>query len=307
MRRWAHRVGLMVGFLLGGTAAGAPDSAPASVAVRSAPVTAPTPPALMLAGRYTPGIHLADYWVSEKLDGVRGHWTGTQLVTRGGLPLAVPTWFTSGWPNVPMDGELWAGRGRFAQAVSTVRRETPDDDGWRQLRFMVFDLPGHGGPFDERVAAMQKLTEGLAQPWVQAVLQQRVANEKALMVLLRQTEREGGEGLMLHRGAAFYQAGRSDDILKMKTHDDAEAQVVGWVAGKGKYEGLVGALLVQTPQGQRFKLGSGLNDRQRREPPPPGVWVTYRYRGFNASGLPRFATFLRVREDADLNAPPPAR
>ncbi len=68
----------------------------------------------------------------------------------------------------------------------------------------------------------------------------------------------------------------------------------------------MGALLVQTPQGTRFKLGSGLSDAMRRDPPAPGTWVTYRYRGFNDSGVPRFATFLRVREDMALNGPPPA-
>lgn len=126
-----------------------------------------------------------------------------------------------------------------------------------------------------------------------------------MLALLRQTEADGGEGLMLHRGAALYQPGRSNDILKLKTHEDAEAQVLGFEPGKGKYQGLVGALLVQTPQGLRFKLGSGLSDAQRRHPPPVGSWVSYRYRGLNNSGVPRFATFLRVREDVALNGPPP--
>lgn len=274
------------------------------VCVKGLAQTPATPPALMLAGTFKAGTHLPNYWVSEKLDGVRGHWTGSQLITRGGLPVATPAWFTAGWPTVAMDGELWAGRGRFSETVSTVRRETPDDDAWRYIRFMVFDLPYHPGSFDERVVAMASLP---TTPWLQVVPQQRVGTEKALMALLRQTESQGGEGLMLHLGAALYQAGRTNDILKLKSHDDAEAEVVGWVPGKGKYEGVVGALVVQTPQGQRFKLGSGLSEAHRRDPPPPGVWVTYRYRGLNASGVPRFATFLRVREDMALNGPPAQR
>jgi len=269
----------------------------------SAAQTPTAPPALMLAGSFKTGIHLPDYWVSEKLDGVRGHWTGSQLLTRGGQTIAAPAWFTAGWPAFAMDGELWAGRGRFSDAVSTVRRESPDDAAWQDIRFMVFDLPAHAGSFDERVVAMASLP---TTPWLQVVPQRRVTSEKTLMALLHQTERQGGEGLMLHRGTAHYQAGRSNDILKLKSHEDAEAQVLGTEPGKGKYQGLVGALLVQTPQGTRFKLGSGLSDAQRREPPPPGTWVTYRYRGLNDSGVPRFATFLRVREDMALNGPPPS-
>lgn len=290
MLKLARRTCLLAGLLLlcGGSFA-------------QTPATPPVAPALMLAGSFKTGIHLPDYWVSEKLDGVRGHWTGHQLLTRGGQAIAAPAWFTAGWPAFAMDGELWAGRGRFSDAVSTVRRETPDDDAWQDIRFMAFDLPAHAGRFDERVVAMASLP---TTPWLQVVPQRRITSEKTLMALLRQTERQGGEGLMLHRGAAHYQAGRSNDILKLKSHEDAEAQVMAWEPGKGKYQGLVGALLVQTPQGTRFKLGSGLSDVQRREPPPPGTWVTYRYRGVNDSGVPRFATFLRVREDMAINGPP---
>ncbi len=269
--------------------------------------TASAPPPLMLARGYAPGIHLPDYWVSEKLDGVRGHWTGSQLLSRGGIAIAAPAWFTAGWPAVPMDGELWGGRGQFAATVSTVRREVPDDAAWRQIRFMLFDLPAHGGPFDERVAAMLALVETTGQAWLQAVPQRRVPNDKALQVLLKQTEKLGGEGLMLHRGAALYQAGRSNDILKLKRHEDAEAEVLAHLPGRGKHTGGVGALQVQTPDGRRFRLGSGLSDAERREPPPVGTWVTYRYRGLNQSGLPRFATYLRVRGDMGLNGPPAPR
>jgi DNA ligase-1 len=65
--------------------------------------------------------------------------------------------------------------------------------------------------------------------------------------------------------------------------------------GKGKYEGMAGALRVRTPEGVEFALGSGLSDAQRKDPPPLGAWVTYRYRDVTEGGIPRFATFVRVR------------
>ena len=102
------------------------------LSVHAAHAANPAPP-LMLANVYHPGVALADYWVSEKYDGVRGYWNGTQLMTRRGEPVATPAWFTAGWPAVRMDGELWAGRGQFAKAVSTVRQKTPDDAAWRRL------------------------------------------------------------------------------------------------------------------------------------------------------------------------------
>ena len=252
-------------------------------------------PQLMLPKVYKPGMPLDGYWVSEKYDGVRGYWDGKQLWTRGGQSITPPAWFTAGWPAAPMDGEIWAGRGAFASAVSTVRQQVPSDAAWRHMQFMVFDLPAHGGIFDLRIAALQELK---LPRWVQPVKQSRIASQAALQALLRKTVQDGGEGLVLHRGESLYVGQRSDDLLKFKPFDDAEARVVGHIEGQGKYKGLLGALLVETPEGQRFKLGTGLTDAQRREPPAVGTWVTYRFRDLNPSGIPRFASFLRLREDA---------
>ena len=261
------------------------------------PALAADAPALLLAQVYRPGLPLQDYWVSEKYDGVRGFWDGRTLRTRGGETVQAPAWFTAGWPEVPMDGELWAGRGRFSHAQSTTRQQQPGDVAWRQIRFMVFDLPGDKGTFDQRLPALNALVESLGQPWVQAVPQRRVANDAALQALLHRTVRAGGEGLMLHRGASLYRAGRSDDLIKVKTHEDTEARVVAHLPGKGRHAGRLGALLVETPSGQRFRLGAGFSDADRERPPPVGSWVTYRFRGTHDGGLPRFASFVRARAD----------
>jgi len=255
-------------------------------------------PALMLANVYRPGVRLADYWLSEKYDGLRAFWDGERLRTRGGETIAAPDWFTAQWPAEPMDGELWAGRGRFEEAMSTVRQLTPDDAAWRRIRFMVFDLPAHPGVFTERIEAYGRLVRRIDQAWVQAVPQERVGSHAELMARLDRMVRDGGEGLMLHRGDAPYRAVRNDDLLKVKTHEDAEARVVGHVPGKGRHAGRMGALVVQTPQGLRFKLGTGFTDAERDQPPAVGTWVTYRFRGLNESGVPRFASFVRVRPDA---------
>ena len=277
----------------------------ASLLPAAAPAQSPPPlpaPSLMLANVYRDGTILADYWVSEKYDGVRGYWDGQTLWTRGGERVAAPAWFTAGWPKEPMDGELWAGHGQFARAVSTVRQQTPNDAAWRTLRFMVFDLPAHGGTFTERIPALNGVVSRIDQHWVQAVTQSKVASPQALRILLARTVKNGGEGLMLHRGASLYKGLRSDDLLKLKTHEDSEAQVVAHLPGQGKHAGRLGALLVEIPAAgdkpaQRFKLGTGFSDAQRQSPSAIGARVTYRFRGLNDSGIPRFASFMRMRED----------
>ena len=265
-------------------------------------VAADVKPPLMLANVYSPSVQLADYWVSEKYDGVRGYWDGQKLLTRGGQPINAPAWFTANWPKSPMDGELWAGRGQFQQAVSTVRQQIPDDAAWRGIKFMVFDLPAEPGPFTERLSTLNNVVAKLAVPWVQAVAQSKVASHAALQSQLKQITKAGAEGLMLHRGSSLYKGVRNDDLLKVKTHDDAEAKVIAHIPGKGKYAGQMGALLVEIPAAdgkaaKRFKLGTGFTDAQRANPPAVGSQVTYRYRGLNDSGLPRFASFMRIRED----------
>lgn len=255
-------------------------------------------PALMLADVYRPGMSLADYWVSEKYDGVRGYWDGKQLWTRGGEPVAAPAWFIASLPKQPLDGELWAGRGRFSHAVSTARSQTPNDVAWREMRFMVFDMPAQPGDFTARLTALRKLLPITDAPWVVLVPQERAATHAELQALLDKTVKMGGEGLMLHRGGSLYRSERNNDLLKVKPYDDAEARVVGHVTGKGRNSHRLGALVVETPEGKRFKLGTGLTDAERENPPAIGSWVTYRFNGTNASGLPRFARFMRVREDA---------
>ncbi len=252
-------------------------------------------PALLLANLYRPGIDLERYLVSEKLDGVRARWDGKNLISRGGNTFDAPAAFTRGFPTEPLDGELWMGRGRF-ETVSGLVRRIDAPEAWREVRFMVFDLPGSAAPFHVRAESLKRIVAAAGNPHLQWVEQRRIADHGALMAELERVVAAGGEGLMLHRANALYRGGRSDDLLKLKPHDDAEAVVIAHLPGKGKYVGMLGSLLVETETGVRLRIGSGFTDAQRRKPPAVGSTITYRYRGFTHEGKPRFATFLRIRE-----------
>ena len=254
-------------------------------------------PSLLLANTYRDGIDLNRYWVSEKLDGVRARWDGETLVSRGGNRFNAPVWFTEDFPRVPLDGELWMGRGTFERLSGAVRRKIPNDAEWRTIRFMVFDLPASPAPFDKRLKRLQVMFETIESPRIALVEQFRVADHDALMETLSRVVDGGGEGLMLHRGSAFYTAGRSDDLLKVKRYDDAEAVVVDHLPGKDRLAGMLGALLVEMPDGRRFRLGAGFSDEERRNPPPLGATVTYKHFGKTRNDVPRFASFLRIREE----------
>lgn len=134
---------------------------------------------LQLAKTYDPnkppraGYNLAGWYVSEKLDGQRCFWDGgitrgmkttdvpwasvtdpktgkikakirpvaTGLWSRYGNPIMAPDWFLNGLPCVPLDGELFAGRGNFQQTMSAVRKDNPIDSEWGGVQFAVYSSP----------------------------------------------------------------------------------------------------------------------------------------------------------------------
>ena len=257
----------------------------------------PPTPAMLLAEVYAANVDLTQYWVSEKFDGVRAQWDGRTLRFRGGGTVPAPAWFTTGFPAQPLDGELWIARDRFDALSGTVRKTEAVDAEWRQVRYLVFELPDAAGDFSNRIEQIRQLVAQAKLPWLQTVEQTRVDDHAALMQRLDAVMRAGGEGLMLHRAAAPYLTGRSDALLKLKPWQDAEAIVVGHTPGKGKYQGMTGALQMEMPDGKRFRLGSGLSDTLRRQPPPIGTRITYRYQHLTKNGLPRFPRYLRVREE----------
>jgi len=275
-------------------------SAVAALVTAPAIVAAAQAPALMSAQTLLPEqrIATADYLVSEKLDGVRARWTGQALLTRSGHPVSAPQALIRALPPVPLDGELWLGRGRFAELGALVRSGNSQDPKWQQVSFQVFDLPAHPGTFDERHQRLQQLLSPVDNPQIALIRQHTGLGREELDQLLDQVRRSGGEGLMLQHASARYIHRRSELLLKYKGYQDAEARVVGYTDGKGKYAGMTGALIVETATGLRFRIGSGLSDTEREQPPAIGSAITYRYNGLTNHGKPRFARFMRVHDEA---------
>lgn len=232
----------------------------------------------------------AGWWMSEKLDGVRALWDGSVLTTRTGQAIDAPLWFTQALPkSLPLDGELWAGRGTFQQTVSIVRSR--GGDGWHAIRYAAFDVPQVASAFEHRQGALrQALGDGVA-----FALPQRLCHGHGdLMAELCRIERAGGEGVMLRQPGSRYEAKRSATLLKVKTFHDAEATVVGYERGTGRNASCVGAIVACLQDGTEFRVSSGLTDALRRSPPAVGTVFTFKYQELTDAGVPRFPSFLRV-------------
>ncbi|MBL8523721.1 MAG: DNA ligase [Betaproteobacteria bacterium] len=258
--------------------------------------TAREAPPILLAKVLDPSVDPAQYLVSEKFDGVRAIWDGKTLRFRSGNVVNAPAWFLAKLPKESLDGELWLARSKFEELSGIVRKAEPIDDEWKQIKYLIFELPNGEGDFAARAERIRNIVKRAAWPQLIAVEQFRVADRAALKRKLDEVVKAGGEGLMLHLADAPYITGRSDVLLKLKPLDDTEAKVVEHIAGKGKYAGMMGALRVEMPDGKRFVIGTGFTDEVRRKPPAIGSTITYTHRGLTKNGLPRFASYLRVRE-----------
>ncbi|WP_434925912.1 DNA ligase [Shewanella sp. HL-SH8] len=251
-------------------------------------------PQIQLAKSLTGNIHIEDYLVSEKLDGVRGYWDGKQLLTKSGRLINPPAWFIKDFPNTVLEGELWIGRGQF-EAISGLVRQAESDAAWHKVKLMLFDLPLSELTFEHRYQQLQVIAA--KSEYLEAIEQETISSEHELYQRLKRVVAQGAEGLMLHRKQATYVTGRTDNILKLKLKSDADAIVIGHTDGKGKYTGVMGALTVKMPNGIVFDIGTGFSDLQRQKPPSIGTLISYHHIGFTKNGVPRFASFWRVRDD----------
>lgn len=255
------------------------------------------PPLLLLANVLGEDVDVSQYLTSEKYDGVRAIWDGKVMRFRGGNIINMPDWFREKLPASPLDGELWMGRRQFDAVSGATRKLIPIDADWQKITYMVFEEPNGAGAFHERVVRLRGVIDAANFAQLKLVEQYRVSDRLALKQKLHEVVKAGGEGLMLHLADARYTTGRSNVLLKLKLSLDTEAQVLKHIAGKGKYVGMMGAITVKTPDGVVFNIGTGFSDAVRRNPPPIGATVTYTYRDLTKNGVPRFASFLRVRDD----------
>ncbi len=254
-------------------------------------------PPLLLAQTWDNATDLTDWWMSEKLDGVRAYWDGRQFLSRQGNVFHAPDWFVSGLPDATLDGELWIGRKQFQRTVSIVRRQDKSDH-WKQVRFLVFDAPSCTGGFEERLKFLADTLTAGQQPYARLHEHSRCQGLSQLHEELARIESLGGEGLMLRQPGSTYEAGRSFTLLKIKNFRDAEAIVLSHQPGKGRFKGMLGALGVQLPDGTEFSVGTGFSDLERVNPPPVGTVITFRYQEFSDAGVPRFPSFVRVSTPA---------
>ncbi|RHZ62883.1 hypothetical protein Glove_334g34 [Diversispora epigaea] len=255
-------------------------------------------PGVLLADTWKSDLDPTGWWISEKLDGVRAFWCGKKgkFFSRLGNVYEAPDWFTKDLPrDVDFDGELFGGRGKFQSTVSIVKAGKEE---WKSITYEIFDMPSYAeAPFEDRMSYIKDLFKEKKTTYARIVEQRRCKSAKDIFDELKRVESLGAEGLMLRKPKSKYVCGRSNTLLKVKSFFDGEALVEGYEPGKGKYKGMTGALKCAMACGTKFKVGSGMTDYDRSNPPKIGSIIVYKCQELSDSGNPRFPTFVGVAAD----------
>jgi DNA ligase-1 len=231
------------------------------------------------------GQDVSGWLMSEKLDGVRAIWNGEDFISRNGNVFDVPESFKAAMPSVALDGELWMGRGKLQETVSVIR-SGKQDPRWEQIKFHVFDAPMFDATFQERIKYCAELLE--SNLFAVAVPHSRCGSQIDLHLLCRQIVSDGAEGLMVRDPNSQYIQGRTNKLLKYKIITSDEGKVISTT-------GKLDSIAVEW-RGMIVNLGTGFDAATRKNPPAIGSIVTFEYRGFTDSGLPRNTSFVSVRD-----------
>jgi len=245
-------------------------------------------PNLFLLNRYSDDINVTNWYMSEKLDGVRAYWDGQKLISRGGKVFATPKFFTKDFPKFKLDGELWDKRDNLSNIISIVNQKKPHN-GWSRLTYNIFEVPDSDGNLTKRLSVVKE------SRYIKVIKQIQIKSKKDLDSFFKSVIKKKGEGVVVRNGYIVYYIGRTNDALKMKNYIDDECEVVGYNKGQGKNSGLVGSLSCRMKNMQVIKIGSGLSKKERITPPKIGAIITFKYYGLTSKGNPRFPIFLRER------------
>lgn len=266
--------------------------------------------AVMLAKNYDPKVDPTGWWHSEKLDGVRAVWSTKDFVSRNNKIFRSPESYKKYFPkDEVLDGELFTKRGDFKGTVSVVSHKTPNENDWKKVKYMAFDMPLEKGDFESRMKKLKSVVSrscrGKRDCPIKVVKQTRIKNRSHLNKLHKAIVKQKGEGSMIRRAKSPYENKRSGSLLKIKDFHEDDAIIVSHEKGSGKYKNALGKLVVKWRQGKHkgveFKVGSGFTDAERKgdyiKKFPKGKKIRIQYTEIQSSGKPRFPVYQGVHAD----------
>lgn len=249
-------------------------------------------------------------FASIKYDGIRVIWTGTHFLSRNNNIINAPQWFLLSLPtNLILDGELWIGLNNtdFDILNGLIKKSSPIDDDWKKVKFLVFDVY-LDLPYYFRYNYLRSWFTYHSNHIYHLSLINQIPIDNCsnkIETFFSSIISLSNEGIMLRNPITSYTFGRSIHLLKLKKEEDAEAYVIGYKLGKGKFQNLLGALICQTIPHQTLFSLSGFTSNLRENYIthfPLNTIITYKHSGFTKSLIPRHPRFKGIRHDSIHNS-----
>ena len=236
--------------------------------------------------------NITNWYMSEKLDGIRAYWNGKEFISKNGNKIYAPFWFTKDFPPFELDGELWSKREDFENIQNIVLDETPTTK-WNEITYNIFEVPNTDGNFNKRLEKITLWLEKNPNKFIKIIPQKICKNESDLDNYLKELIAKKAEGIILKNPNLDYFTGRNENILKVKKFYEEEGLVIGLNYSK---EGKFKSLKLKLENGIIFNLGGGFSNMQKENPPKIGDIVTFKYYDLTKNDKPKFASFLRIRK-----------
>jgi len=234
------------------------------------------------------------WYMSEKLDGIRAYWNGKELLSKNGNKIHAPTWFIKDFPKFELDGELWTKRDDFESIQNIVLDKTPSDD-WKKVTYNIFEVPNQKGDFDERLKVAIQWVKKYKNRYIRIIPQIKCKNKEHLEAYLQELINKKAEGVIIKNPHKEYFIGRNSNILKVKKFKDMEGEIIGFNYDVNKR---LKSLVLKLDNGINFNLGGGFKEKDRLNHKfKIGNIITFKYYGFTKYGKPKFASFLRVKNE----------
>lgn len=240
--------------------------------------------------------------MTEKYDGVRAYWDGKKLISKQGGDIPCPAEFVENLPKVPLDGELWIERNSFHRMNGVLHSN--DKGLWRDVKYVVFDLPGSPHPFETRMEELRKLSLPSNVQLVEPVRCRDMTHLKEHMGSLLKL---GAEGLMLSEPGSLYTPGRRGSLLKIKVGIQVlTAKAIRGFRGASRRDPASRAhvspvfcfsLCSWIPRANGVKCAIPCFLQVRENPPAVGSVVTVKHTGYYSTGTLKFPYFWRARTD----------
>ncbi len=235
---------------------------------------------------------IENWYMSEKLDGIRAYWNGKEFLSKNGNKIYAPSWFIKDFPPFELDGELYTKKDNFENIQNIVLDSKPSKN-WEQITYNIFEVPNTKGIFPKRLEKLQDWLNKNPNNHIKIIPQIICKDKTHLNNYLKELINKKAEGIIIRNPNLEYQTGRNDNLLKVKTFFDDEAVVISHNYNKDKK---FKSLVVKLKNGIIFNLGGGFSNKERLNPPKIGETITFKYYDLTKNGKPKFASFLRVRK-----------